>query len=86
LTFSANGKSVSFPSSGAVTISQTKQDGSSTLELMGHNVVFLFPSDKPAGPSTTLIVGREVIHVDSAGNFDVVSVSGRQTDICALLT
>lgn len=86
LTFSGNGKSVSFPSNGAVTITQTRAGGASTLELMGHNVVFLFPTDNPAGPSTTLIVGREVINVDSAGNFDVLSVSGTQTNICALLS
>jgi hypothetical protein len=86
LTFSGNGRSVSFPSNGAVTVTQTNPDGSSTLELTGHIVVFLFPTDNPPGPSTTLIVGRAVIDVSPTGDFDVLSVSGNQTDICALLS
>jgi hypothetical protein len=53
---------------------------------MGHNVVFLFPTDNPPGPSTTLIVGRALIDVSPTGDFDVQSVSGTQTDICALLS
>jgi hypothetical protein len=44
------------------------------------------PTDEPAGPSTTLTVGRAVIAVDQLGNFNVLQVSGSQTDICALLT
>jgi len=30
---------------------------------IGHNVLILFPSDVPAGPSTTLYVGRVVFTV-----------------------
>jgi hypothetical protein len=86
LTFSGNGKSVSFPSNGAVAVTRTNPDGSSTLQLTGHNVVILFPTDNPPGPSTTLIVGRALIHVSPSGDFDVLSVSGSQTDICALLS
>jgi hypothetical protein len=46
------------------------------------------PTDITKGPSTTLIVGRVVINVgpEPLFPFDVLSVSGRQTDICALLT
>jgi hypothetical protein len=96
LTFTnpANGKSVSFPSNGAVEISTPNPNPTPTppnplpymLRLMGHNVVLLASTDKPPGPSTTLIVGRAVISVDAAGDFNVLSVSGQQTDICALMS
>jgi hypothetical protein len=86
LTFSGNGRTVSFPSNGAASVTRTNPDGSSTVQLSGHNVVILFPTDNPPGPSTTLIVGREVFTISAAGKFDVLSVSGRQTDVCALLT
>jgi len=37
----------------------------------------------PAGPSTTLIVGRFVYDVDATGVFTLRQVSGRTTNICA---
>jgi hypothetical protein len=91
LTFTnaANGKTVSFPSNGVASIvTQPNQDGSFTEQLTGHNVVILMPTDITKGPSTTLIVGRVVINVGPKPlfPFDVLSVSGTQTDICALLT
>ena len=60
--------------------------GSSRLTLTGHTVVIYFPTDKPAGPSTTLVVGREDIAVDRDGNFTRLSRTGRTIDICAALT
>ena len=45
-----------------------------------------FPSDNPAGPSTTLVVGREEIAVDLATfQFTRLSRTGATTDICAAL-
>ena len=41
--------------------------GSTRITLTGHNVVIYFPTDVPAGPSTTLVVGREDIAVDLCG-------------------
>jgi len=41
--------------------------------------------DVPAGPSTTLYVGRVVFTVDTSGVFTLQSVSGKSTDICAAL-
>jgi hypothetical protein len=40
----------------------------------------------PAGPSTTLYVGRVVYTVDADAVFTLQSTSGRETDICATLT
>jgi hypothetical protein len=61
-------------------------DGTQTVVSMGHNVIFLFPTDTPPGPSTTLYVGRVVYTVDSFGNFDVQEASGNTADICAALS
>jgi hypothetical protein len=52
----------------------------------GHNVLVLFPTDIPAGPSTTLTVGQTVFKVDATGVFTVLKVSGKSTDICAALS
>jgi hypothetical protein len=56
------------------------------VTLTGHNVLFLFPTDVPAGPSTTLYVGRVVFHVDTEGVFTLQSTNGTATDICAALS
>lgn len=61
-------------------------DGSSTWILTGHSVLVLFPTDVPAGPSTTLHVGRVVFNATANFDFDVLSVSGRTADICAALS
>jgi hypothetical protein len=59
-------------------------DGTSTVVLTGHWVLILFPTDIPAGPSTTLHVGR-VVYNDDAGLFTVLEVRGRTTDLCTIL-
>jgi hypothetical protein len=61
-------------------------DGTRTETLTGHTVTILFPADVPAGPSTTLHVGRVVINIDENGVFTVQTVSGRSIDICAELS
>jgi hypothetical protein len=71
---------------GSVLDTVTHPDGSQTVTLTGHNVLILFPSDIPAGPSTTLYVGRVVVNIDPSGTFTLVSTSGTATDICAALS
>lgn len=72
---------------GAVSWTRVDAAGSARLTLTGHNVVFYFPSDDPAGPSTTLVVGREDIAVDlETSQFTLLSRTGATTDICAALT
>jgi hypothetical protein len=67
-------------------------DGLETHASTGHNVLILFPTDVPAGPSTTLYVGRIVFTVDANPNsptfglFTLQSTSGNSTDICAALS
>jgi hypothetical protein len=77
-----SGASIAFPSNGSV----ERSDGSTTFQNLGHNVLILFPTDVPQGPSTTLYTGQLVYTVDASGVFTVQSTSGRTTDICALLT
>ena len=62
-------------------------DGTSTYTTMGHLVLILFPNDVPAGPSTTLYVGRVVFDVDNiTGVFTLRDARGRATDLCAALS
>jgi hypothetical protein len=71
---------------GAVSHLVLNPDGTRTETLTGHTVTILFPTDVPAGPSTTLHVGRVVIAIDQSGVSTVQSVSGTSTDICAELS
>ena len=74
---------------GAVSWAAIENDGTATVSLTGHNVVFYFPTDTllggTPGPATLLIAGREVFGVDAAGNFTQLGESGNVTDICAQL-
>ena len=76
---------VTLSPSGSVEHITLNRDGSQTWAVTGHNVLILFPTDVPAGPSTTLYVGRLVFTVDAKGVFTVQSASGTSTDICATL-
>jgi hypothetical protein len=82
----STGATFSLKANGSVTHITFNPDGSSTWDITGHNVLILFPTDVPAGPSTTLHVGRVVFTVDSSGVFTVQQVSGQTTDICAVLS
>ena len=88
LTFTnlANDAMTALPANGAVMNTVFNADGSQTVTSTGHNVLILFPTDVPAGPSTTLYVGRVVYTVDDDGVFTLQSTSGRETDICAALS
>jgi hypothetical protein len=87
LTFTnlSTGESLTLPPNGSVQSTTVNSDGTSTVANTGHNVIILFPSDIPAGPSTTLYVGQIVYTVDAAGVFTLQTTSGSTTDLCALL-
>jgi hypothetical protein len=87
LTFTntSTDESISFSSNGSVERTTINADGSATVQTTGHNVVIFFPTDVPAGPSTTLYEGRLVYTVSTDGVFTLQSSSGPTTDICALL-
>jgi hypothetical protein len=61
-------------------------DGSVTMVFTGGWAVILFPTDVPAGPSTTMILGRGVAEVSADGVWTIQGLSGRQVDICAVLS
>jgi hypothetical protein len=91
LTFTrldSNGEPVStveLLSNGSVNKSTTAGN-ITTFQSTGKNVLILFPTDVPAGPSSTLYTGRLVYTVDNTtGVFTVVSSNGTTTDICELL-
>jgi hypothetical protein len=78
-------ESVTIPARGARTLTTVSPDGTTTVEQTGNLLLILFSSDV-GGPSTTLFTGRTVFTITREGVFEVVSASGRQTDICAELT
>jgi hypothetical protein len=86
LTFTnvSTGATFSTESNGAVSWTAVRPDGTARMNLMGHNVVILFPAD--GGPSTTLHVGRAVIDVAADGVWTVGRTTGTRTDICAALS
>jgi hypothetical protein len=88
LTFTnlATGKTLTLNSNGSVEIDTFNADGTTTVDALGYNVIILFPTDVPAGPSTTLYVGRVVYTVDASGVFTIQTHSGPTTDICAALS
>lgn len=71
---------------GSVTRIAFNADGTQTWVTTGHNVLILFPTDVPPGPSTTLTVGQVVFTVDSGGVFTLQKTNGTSTDICAALS
>jgi len=81
-----SGATLFLKANGAVTRITILPDGSARYELAGHNILILFPTDIPAGPSTTLYVGRVVFTADASANFTVQSVAPNSTDICAALS
>jgi hypothetical protein len=88
LTFTnlSNDATIALSANGAVTQTVFNADGSQTVTATGHNVLILFPTDVPPGPSTTLYVGRVVFRVDAEGVFTLESTSGTARDICAALS
>jgi hypothetical protein len=79
------GESVTVRTAGSVTKNVFNPDGTLTATGTGHNGLILFPSDVPAGPTTTHYIGRIVYTVDPAGVFTLVSTTGQERDICAEL-
>jgi len=86
LTNLTSGATYSTPSNGSVTHIAVNPDGTLTYRVTGHNIVILFPTDVPPGPSTTLYVGQVGFTVDANAVFTVTSMAGRSVDICTALS
>jgi hypothetical protein len=80
------GESVTVKTAGSVTKTVFNPDGTQTVTGTGHNGLILFPSDIPAGPTTTQYIGRIVYTVDPTTEvFTLLSTTGQEMDICAEL-
>jgi hypothetical protein len=89
LTFTnvQSGTTLALKANGSVTQVTNNPDNTSTYVTTGHNVLILFPTDVPAGPSTTLYVGQVVFTIDNiSGVFTLQRTSGKSADICAALS
>ena len=88
LTFTnqATGARLSLQSNGSVTRTTVLADGSTLNASTGHNVLVLFPTDAPAGPSTTLYTGQIVYTATPTGDFTLLDAQGTSRDLCAELT
>jgi hypothetical protein len=82
----STGQTLSLRPNGSGSITRVNPDGTLTVSNTGHNVLVLFPTDVPAGPSTILYVGRLVYTVDANAVFTVQTVRGTTMDICGALT
>lgn len=87
LTFidTSTGAQLTLAGNGSVKKQTFNSDESSTVVATGHNVIVLFPSDVPPGPSTILYTGRVVYSSTATNDFTILSVSGTTRDICAEL-
>lgn len=85
ITYSNGGTSVTVKTPGSVSKTVFNADGTQTVTSTGHNGLVLFPTDVPAGPTTTHYTGRIVYTVDPTGVFTLVSTAGQERDICAEL-
>lgn len=82
----SNGKSLTIDARGSV-LRTTVKDGIATVTATGQTGIILFPTDVPAGPSTTVYRGRLVFTIDLAtGVFTIVSSTGTSLDVCAALS
>lgn len=88
LTFTnlENRATLALQANGSVLHGTYNADGSRTEVATGHNVIILYPTDSPQGPSTVQYVGRVVYRVDPGEVFTLQKISGKSTDICAALS
>lgn len=61
-------------------------NGTDYVTAIGSHMIILFPSDVPAGPSTTIYNGRVTYTIDANEVWTITSSAGRTTDVCAELS
>ena len=89
LTNMTTGATLDLPPNGATSRTVFNPDGSRTTYATGHQLLILFPTDMPPGPSTTLYVGRLVFTILPTPTGDIFTLdeaSGIQRDLCAELS
>jgi hypothetical protein len=85
LTNLSNGNTLTLRGNGSGTFTTPTADGLFTVRAVGHTILILFPTDVPAGPSTTLVAGTIVYTRDADFNFTLGedAIRGTTTDLCA---
>lgn len=78
-------KSVYFPSKTYSADTTFDENGLRTITSTGHFGIIMFPSDVPAGPSTTEYVGRVVHTATPNEDFHIIEVHAKTIDVCAIL-
>ena len=84
-TNKTTGKKVVFPSKHFSADTTFDKNGLGTVTSTGHFGLIMFPTDVPAGPSTTEYVGRVVYTATPANDFTILSVRAKAIDVCAKL-
>jgi hypothetical protein len=77
---------VSFPSSQITEDTIFHKDGTRTVTNTGDFGIIMFPTDIPAGPSTTQYSGRVVYTADADNNFKILRVKATEFDVCEALS
>ncbi len=87
LTFTnlSTGATLTTRGNGSIGHTTYNPDGTSETSATGHNVIVLFPTDNPPGPSTTLYIGKIIYTIDADFNWNLRQVGGQAIDICAAL-
>ncbi len=83
----SNNSAITLQGNGSVMMMQrASANGSTVTQLTGHWIVFMFPTDTPQGPSTTLYTGKVTLSNDASFNTTLLSQAGKSLDICAALS
>lgn len=80
-----SGKRAFFPSKFFSADTTFNKRGLATVTSTGHFGIIMFPTDIPAGPSTTEYVGRVVYTATPTNDFHILSVRAKAIDVCAKL-
>jgi hypothetical protein len=79
------GKSVFFPSDYYLRDTVTHKNGMRTVTNVGSFAIIMFPTDVPAGPSTTQYKGLVVYSATPTNDFTILRTKAASTDVCAML-
>jgi hypothetical protein len=82
----ATNATVSFPSTEITEDTIFNMDGTRTVTNKGNFGIIMFPTDIPAGPSTTQYSGTVVYTADKDNNFTIIRTKATEIDICAALS
>ncbi|KQS99866.1 hypothetical protein [Cellulomonas sp. Leaf395] len=86
LTNADTGETITLESAPFMNITTALPSGEQHIQAHGSNLIILFPTDVPAGPSTTLYQGHVNYTIDTDFIWTIRSSSGPTVDVCAALS